>query len=105
MKKLILLLVFLSFPANAEWAKMAILCMPEKQFSEAANGIFGESPLLNGNTDGGSVELWTNPQTGTFGFVFYPGDGTACVVSAGDNLTPGPKQPGQESNALNSGRS
>lgn len=44
---------------------------------------YGESRMLSTSTDGAAVDIWANPETGTWTIVLYRVDGTACVPLSG----------------------
>lgn len=98
-KLLPLLLLAPTGAVSQEVGTINVICMPEPYFSRIVSGKYGESPLVNGKIRGENVyiEVWTNRVDGTFTLVFYPQDGVACVIAVGDDLRPGPKEPGNPS--------
>ena len=48
---------------------------------------YGETPIAMGLTGGSYVmELFVNPETGTWTFVLTQANGTACGVASGENF-------------------
>ncbi len=44
---------------------------------------YGESRMLSTSSGGAALDIWTNPETGTWTIVYYRIDGTACVPISG----------------------
>ena len=44
---------------------------------------WGESRMLSTSSDGVALDIWTNPETGSWTIVLYRVDGTACVPLSG----------------------
>lgn len=44
---------------------------------------FGKSRMLSTSNGGAALDIWTNPETGTWTIVLYRVDGTACVPLSG----------------------
>lgn len=44
---------------------------------------YGESRMLSTGNGGAALDIWTNPETGTWTIVLYRVDGTACMPLSG----------------------
>jgi hypothetical protein len=45
--------------------------------------VYGETRMLSTSNGGTALDIWTNPNTGSWTIVLYRVDGTACVPLSG----------------------
>jgi hypothetical protein len=53
-------------------------------FRAALETKYGETRMLSTSADGVALDIWTNPETGTWTIVLYYPNGTACVPLSGE---------------------
>jgi hypothetical protein len=64
-------------------------CTTRAALTVALATSYSEAPVIMGITSTGAVlELWANPETGTWTVLTVTPDGVACIRATGDNFTP-----------------
>lgn len=72
---------------GAASSTMADVCAPRDAVVAKLASGFGEQPVATGMTDdGGQLEVWMSPKTGTFTVLVSRPDGSTCIVSSGGDF-------------------
>lgn len=77
--------MLLAIPAAAQ-----SLCQPAAKVAKTLSEQYGESLIAVGvRQNGFLIEIWANPETGTFSIVSPSGSGARrCFLDSGENFTP-----------------
>jgi hypothetical protein len=73
----IVILALLSLPS---WAQT---CAPRDQVIAKLAGTYGEEQSYVAMSEGGLVEMYVSPTTGTWTFLLAKPDGSACLIASG----------------------
>ena len=76
-------------PANAEVTQLTsqVQCAPRGEVVAGLTGNYGEVPAAQGNTPGTLMEVYVNPDTGTWTIVVSYPDGKTCMLASGDDFS------------------
>jgi hypothetical protein len=95
MRYLLTLAAFcLTFPAMAQQPPQAPPCDKRIKIIYPLANQYLEAPLAEMiDGDGNSIELWANPETGTWTILSTTPGGPTCMVKGGDEFTIIPLEP------------
>ena len=87
MKKFLGILLLVAGPAFGQ-----AICAPRDKIVEKLTGKYGEISQGVGVTpSSGLIEVWSNPETGTWSIIATSPTGLSCVITTGTNWLPNPK--------------
>lgn len=62
-------------------------CGPMAKVSEYLTGQYGEALTIAGLMPNGMMQIWVNPNTGTWTLLKVMPDGSACMMASGDSAS------------------
>lgn len=75
--------LLLSLPMNAALADDEVVCTDRTRLTASLIGQWGELPAVVGRTSDQVMEVWLNPETGTWTLVITSESGQSCIGAAG----------------------
>ena len=75
--------LLLSLPTAPAVAEEETVCVERSRMTATLIGQWGELPAVVGRTNNEVMEVWLNPQTGTWTLVITTESGQSCIGAAG----------------------
>lgn len=77
--------LLLSVPMASAVADDETVCVERSRLTATLIGQWGELPAVVGRTSTEVMEVWLNPQTGTWTLVITTASGQSCIEAAGSD--------------------